>query len=88
MKKKFFDLFPRVLIGLFYEIWHWCCVFLPLGEGIQKNKDENHLIVSLTSYGKRLKWIAPCLDSLLSQSLKPTMVILWIRKRTKYQKQF
>ena len=38
----------------------------------------NNLIISLTSYPPRFAVLAPALKTLLSQSVKPDMVILWI----------
>lgn len=47
--------------------------------GIDQNSNrEPKLIVSLTSYPARMKGIDTCLHSLLTQTLKPDMVVLWL----------
>jgi hypothetical protein len=46
--------------------------------GLSEKGNEIPLLVSLTSYGERLKSIHLCLESLLSQSLKPDRILLWL----------
>lgn len=48
------------------------------GLGINPERDENSIIVSLTSFPERLDEIHYCIFSLLSQTLKPHKVILWL----------
>lgn len=49
--------------------------------GINNNSGRSpRIIVSLTSYPARIKGIDICLHSLLTQTLKPDMVILWLSK--------
>ena len=48
--------------------------------GINKEPRKPELIVSLTSYGKRLKDIDFTIYSLLNQTVKPDKVILWLDK--------
>ncbi|HEY6631996.1 MAG TPA: hypothetical protein VIZ90_11135 [Rhizobiaceae bacterium] len=43
--------------------------------------DDGQLYISLTSHAPRFKYLDACLKSLLSQSLKPTGVLLWIEKK-------
>lgn len=47
-------------------------------KGITHIKREPKLIVSLTSYPKRINVVPLVIDSLLRQSLKPDMMILWL----------
>ena len=47
-------------------------------KGITHIKREPKLIVSLTSYPKRINVVPLVIDSLLRQSLKPDMVIIWL----------
>ncbi|WP_052238182.1 glycosyltransferase [Vibrio sinaloensis] len=42
--------------------------------------DRNEVIVSLTSFGKRVSEIGFCLESVFRQSYKPDRVILWLSK--------
>ena len=46
--------------------------------GINPERDENSIIVSLTSFPERMEDIHYCIFSLLSQHLKPHKVILWL----------
>lgn len=48
------------------------------GLGINPIRDENSIIVSLTSFPDRMEDIRFCLYSLLNQNLKPHKVILWL----------
>lgn len=41
------------------------------------------LVVSLTSYWKRLPWIRNTLDSLMAQSVKPDRILLWVANEDK-----
>ncbi|SRR6056297_3331810 len=41
---------------------------------------EKKLVVSLTSYPPRFPYLHICLESLLTQSVKPDMIVLWIYK--------
>ena len=49
-------------------------------KGVTNEKRETKLIVSLTSYPERMYDIHYCLYSLLTQTLKPDEVILWLAK--------
>ncbi len=49
-------------------------------KGVSDSTDKPRLIVSLTSYPKRMYDIHLCLYSLLTQDLKPDKVILWLAK--------
>ena len=46
--------------------------------GINPVRDENSIIVSLTSFPERMREIHYCIFSLLYQTLKPHKVILWL----------
>lgn len=46
--------------------------------GISGHRGNPHLVVSLTSYPKRMYDIHLCLYSLLTQELKPDKVVLWL----------
>ena len=50
------------------------------GLGINTQKREKKLIVSLTSFPDRMKDIHYCIFSLLNQSIKPDEVVLWLAK--------
>lgn len=56
-------------------------------KGITHIKREPKLIVSLTSYPKRINVVPLVIDSLLRQSLKPDMVILWLAEEEFPQKE-
>ena len=47
-------------------------------EGINRVPRETKIIASLTSYSKRIDFVAPCAYSLLHQTMKPDMVVLWL----------
>lgn len=49
-------------------------------KGISEREGEPRLVVSLTSYPKRMYDIHLCLYSLLTQDLKPDKIILWLGK--------
>ena len=46
--------------------------------GIDKNNESRLLIVSLTSFPERMYDLHYCLYSLLTQSLKPNILVLWL----------
>lgn len=70
------------------SIYHWLNaqrewlyltrVVLKTKRGVTEKKRKLPIVVSLTSYGSRIKSIHLCLESLLSQSLKPDRIILWL----------
>ena len=76
--KRILKAVPRIPLGVCCEIVYWAKSYLSTKKGVRDRTDGEHLIISLTSYSKRLKWIVPCLESLLSQSLRPDKVILWV----------
>lgn len=46
--------------------------------GLNKVKRDEEIIISLTSYGERLKVLDNCLKSILLQTLKPDKIIVWL----------
>ena len=48
--------------------------------GINNEKREPELIISLTSFPERMRDIQYCLFSLLNQTVKPDRIILWLAK--------
>jgi len=44
------------------------------------NYKENNIIISLTSYPSRIKFVHIAINSLLHQSIKPYKIILWLAK--------
>ena len=48
--------------------------------GITKNKRKQKIIVSLTSYPKRIGTIWITIETLLRQSIKPDEIVLWLAK--------
>ena len=52
----------------------------PVNRGTKSHKLPGKLIISLTSYPPRFNTLKPVLKSLLSQTLVPNSVILWIAK--------
>lgn len=67
-----FVYFCNTLLILYYRISKSCNVLL------QNEKPE--LIVSLTSYPKRIKTVWITIESLLRQTKKPDLIILWLAK--------
>ena len=47
-------------------------------EGLNRAPRDKKIIVSLTSYSKRIQFIAPCVYSLLHQTMRPDLVVLWL----------
>lgn len=43
-----------------------------------KNIEEIKFVVSLTTYGKRIKTVSETINSLINQTIKPTKIILWL----------
>lgn len=72
------NLIYRVFKGEFLKLclkWN----LLPINKEINKQARESELIVSLTSYGRRVKETLPyTLKSLMRQTLKPDRIILWL----------
>lgn len=48
--------------------------------GVTKDKRENPLIVSLTTYPKRFNVVYLTIESLMNQTMKPDKIILWLAK--------
>lgn len=46
--------------------------------GVTKTKRNTQLIVSLTSYSKRINYVAKTINTLLRQTVKPDRIILWL----------
>lgn len=45
--------------------------------GVEPDSDRN-IVVSLTTYGRRLEDVYLCIESLLQQSLRPNRLLLWL----------
>lgn len=71
-QEKFFET-PMGKLLLFYENRKQVDPISSRHHGL-----ENKLIVSLTSYGPRFKWLHLTIRSLLEQTVRPDMVLLWI----------
>ena len=54
--------------------------FIFPNKGITHIKREQKIIVSLTSYPQRIDIVYKVIDSLLRQSLKPDVVVLWLAR--------
>ena len=46
--------------------------------GVTTEKREQKIIISLTSFPERIKYVSKTICSLLDQTLKPDMIILWL----------
>ena len=64
----------------FYNIPYtrWCQKFPCKKSGINAKKRKEKIIVSLTTYPKRISTIWLTIDSLLRQTVKPDEIILWL----------
>jgi len=49
-------------------------------KGITSGKRNQKIIVSLTSYSKRIETLWICIETLLRQSMKPDEIILWLAR--------
>ncbi|MCL2843982.1 MAG: glycosyltransferase [Chitinivibrionia bacterium] len=59
-------------------------VIIPFVKPLESKKDSPRYIVSLTSYGKRLKDVAPyAIITLLNQRVRPDKVVLWVGHKDK-----
>ncbi|MFW5804639.1 MAG: hypothetical protein ACOCWG_05360, partial [bacterium] len=45
---------------------------------LNSEKREDEIIVSLTTFGKRINWVFLAIESIAQQTLKPDKVILWL----------
>lgn len=70
------------IYGLFF--FYFCntlyVLYLSISQGIKLKKEENkpELIVSLTSYPKRIPTVWITIETLLRQSIQPDMIVLWL----------
>ena len=77
-------MFSRIvylLVSIFGEILKWMCKLHILTPKftLEKNHGDRHLVVSLTSYGRRVASTVPyTIISLLRQTYKPDELILWL----------
>lgn len=64
----------------FYNIpYVWCCTNFPNKKsGIISKKRKQKIIVSLTTYPKRINTIWLTIETLLRQTVKPDEIILWL----------
>ncbi len=53
---------------------------LPMWKGITGKKYEEEIVISLTSYPKRINDVVFTIRSIMMQSLKPNCVVLWLAK--------
>ncbi|WP_051633850.1 hypothetical protein [Bacillus sp. UNC41MFS5] len=73
---KIFKIFLNVFYPLYYKISG-----INKGLGINTNEvRKERIIISLTSFPNRIGKVWICLESLLRQSKKPDMIILWLAK--------
>lgn len=76
INKPYNELWYKNFLTLNYCSKNFCSAY----DSSYKYLAENKIIVSLTSYGKRLSYIKPCLDSLLSQKFNNFIIVLWLSK--------
>ena len=69
--RSFITRLRRYLLNIWWKL-------RPMRMAGRAHQLPNNLIISLTSYPPRFAVLAPALKTLLSQSVKPDMVILWI----------
>ncbi len=50
------------------------------GKGVTKTERSQKLIVTLTSFPARIRYVHLCIKTLLNQTVKPDKVILWLAK--------
>ncbi|TAM63345.1 MAG: hypothetical protein EPN49_02390 [Rhodanobacter sp.] len=69
---KFFET-PMGKLLAFYENQKRIAPIAPKRHGL-----DSQLIVSMTSYGPRFKWLHLTINSLLEQTIIPDAILLWI----------
>ncbi len=75
--KIFFNKINISFLIMYYEIRNFF-----LKEKMVNNKETNNkLIVSLTSYEKRINYAHISIESVFNQNLKPDLVILWLSRK-------
>ena len=67
-------------LGYLYIPRHWISYALRRRAGVNTRRRDFKLLVSLTSYPARLPSVFLTIESLLSQTLKPDRIILWLAK--------
>ena len=81
--KKYINILWYALAGNLFKIRVWICVLLNIPPRISKNK-LNDTIVSLTSYGYRIKNSLPyVLFSLLKQTVLPERIMVYLGENEK-----
>lgn len=72
----------NAIYGEFLKIWYRLgLVHIPYGVTKNPRPEGERVIVSLTSYGRRVKSVLPyAIISLLRQTFKPDVIILWLDK--------
>lgn len=75
---KYICILWSYICGMWYVVWMKLHSKKPLA-GINGSQSHPHLVVSLTSYGRRVeKTVALTLESVLFQSKMPDRIILWL----------
>ena len=72
----------NALYGEFLKVWY-CLGFVHVPYGITKNTRPvgERVVISLTSYGRRVQTVLPyTIISLMRQSFKPDVIVLWLDK--------
>ena len=69
--------FPRISITFLYQIYY--SPFLSLRK-LKKSRTQKDLIVSFTSFSKRIKYCAYVVESILAQKTQPEKIVLWLSK--------
>lgn len=64
-----------LIFGFLYPIY---CRFTPLNNCLNVSDRDEGIIISLTSFPERLPQLHLCVRALLSQTVKPDRVILWL----------
>ena len=79
--KRILNRLKITFIDIFLVIPYRLSSFFNKSCGLYKGSArEKKLIVSLTSFPARFPYLHICLESLLTQSVKPDMIVLWIYK--------
>lgn len=77
MIKKISTLY-KAIIGIILKVWYTVFGFHKKNN-VKNSTRDKQIIVSLTSYGRRVKKVLPfTLISLLKQQLKPDRIIVWL----------
>lgn len=74
-----YNFFTEIILNIFYKSFYEFLFIIFVKKGIKnKSSNEPQIIVSMTTYPKRINDVSICIESIMNQKTKANRIILWL----------